>query len=211
MVTRRRSQLDRDGIARAALAIVDEDGLDALTMRALASRLACDPMTLYRHVRNRDDLLGLVVDTAISGIEPPDPTLDDRAWIRESMLRFRSACLRHPHVMPLIGFSLIPIAGVRVMLEETLKRLDRLPLEGVLIADRLNAMIGATVGYVMLELSPPRGAIDDRHRSSVTYGVDPRVDGVAFGFRPADKIVLASGGYELLIDVLLEQLVGPSS
>jgi AcrR family transcriptional regulator len=210
MATRRRSQFDRDGIARAALALVDEDGLDALTMRALAHRLECDPMTLYRHVRNREDLLALVVDTAISDIEPPDPTLDDRAWIRASMLGFRTACLRHPNVMPLIGFSLIPIGSVRVVLEKMIERLDRLPLEGVLIADRLNAMIGATVGYVMLELSPPWSGADDRHRSSVSYGIDPRVEGVAFGFRPADERVLAPGGYELLIDTLLEQLVGPA-
>jgi AcrR family transcriptional regulator len=210
MATRRRSQLDRDQVARAALTIVDEDGLDALTMRALAHRLECDPMTLYRHVRNRDDLLALVVDIAISDIEPPDSTLDDRAWIRASMLGFRTACLRHPHVMPLIGFSLLPIGSVRVTLDKIVERLDRLPLEGVLIADRLNAIVGATVGYVMLELSPPRSGSDERHRSSVAYGVDPRVDGVAFGFRPADETVLAPGGYELLVDALLEQLVGPA-
>ena len=60
----RGNRLSRAAISAAALAIVDRDGLDALTMRRLAGELDVAPMTLYGHVRDKDDLLDAVVEAA---------------------------------------------------------------------------------------------------------------------------------------------------
>ena len=47
------ARLDRAGIVAAAIAVADESGAAAVTMKAVATRLACTPMALYRHVRNK--------------------------------------------------------------------------------------------------------------------------------------------------------------
>jgi TetR/AcrR family tetracycline transcriptional repressor len=55
-----RSPLTRDRVAHAALARIDADGLEALSMRKLGADLGVEAMSLYNHVRNKDDLLDLV-------------------------------------------------------------------------------------------------------------------------------------------------------
>jgi AcrR family transcriptional regulator len=57
-----RTPLNRARIAEAALALIDADGLDALSMRKLGAALGVEAMSLYNHVRNKDDLLGAVTD-----------------------------------------------------------------------------------------------------------------------------------------------------
>jgi AcrR family transcriptional regulator len=67
--------LSREAIVDAALAIVREEGIDALTMRRLAQSLDTGPASLYVYVANRDELWDLVFDEAIGSIEtePTDP------------------------------------------------------------------------------------------------------------------------------------------
>jgi AcrR family transcriptional regulator len=62
-------------ICRAALDIVDRDGLRELTMRRLADELGTGPASLYRHVASRDDLLVEVADLVLGELEAPDPDL----------------------------------------------------------------------------------------------------------------------------------------
>ncbi|HEY7289476.1 MAG TPA: TetR/AcrR family transcriptional regulator C-terminal domain-containing protein [Vicinamibacterales bacterium] len=69
----RRAPLDQARIVRAALALLDDVGFDDLTMRRLAERLDVKAASLYRHVRNKDELLVLLADE-ISGEIPLAPT-----------------------------------------------------------------------------------------------------------------------------------------
>ena len=78
-VPRRGTGLDRATIVRAAIAIADSDGMDAVTMRRVAERLNTGPMSLYRYVADKDALISMMVDQVIgdSGPEtarelPPD-------------------------------------------------------------------------------------------------------------------------------------------
>ncbi len=66
----RPSRLSRERIARAALEIVDRDGLDALSMRRLAESLGVGKMTLYGHFRGKDEVLRAVVDAAVVDAGP---------------------------------------------------------------------------------------------------------------------------------------------
>ena len=70
-----KAALSREAIVDAALAIVREEGIDALTMRRLAHALDTGPASLYVYVANRDELWDLVFDAAVAGIEtePTDP------------------------------------------------------------------------------------------------------------------------------------------
>jgi TetR/AcrR family tetracycline transcriptional repressor len=95
---RKRRPLDQSQVVRAALALLDEVGLDELTMRRLAERLGVKAASLYRHVRDKDELLVLLGDE-ISGKIPlvsPSGTwreqLTEMAWnVRRGLLVHRDA------------------------------------------------------------------------------------------------------------------------
>jgi AcrR family transcriptional regulator len=64
-----RPALTRSRVVRTALRLVDEHGLPALTMRALATELRVSPMALYNHVRDKDELIDLMVDLVLGEVE----------------------------------------------------------------------------------------------------------------------------------------------
>ncbi len=85
-------------IARAALELGDQDGPAAMSMRAIASRLGCDPMALYRHFANREALLDAVADLALAEVADPDPRLDWDVRIVATATAMRQTALRHPGI-----------------------------------------------------------------------------------------------------------------
>ncbi len=91
-----RTRLSRDRVLRAAVELADGAGIEALSMRRLATELGVVPMALYKHVRNKDELLDGMVDVVLAGVEPADPSLPWRAAIRGRVLSARQAVLRHP-------------------------------------------------------------------------------------------------------------------
>lgn len=70
-------RVSRDEVVDSALAIADAEGLDAVSMRAVASRLGVGTMTLYSHVPGRVELIDAMVDRAYADFELPQP---DTAW-----------------------------------------------------------------------------------------------------------------------------------
>jgi AcrR family transcriptional regulator len=95
MATTRRKPLSRERILGAALELVDEQGIDALSMRKLGQSLGYEAMSLYNHVANKDDLLDGILDLVLAEMEPPDPAGGLPA-IRASALSAHAALKRHP-------------------------------------------------------------------------------------------------------------------
>ena len=91
----RRTPLNRDRVLRAAVALADEAGLDALSMRTLAQRLGVAPMALYKHVANKEELLDGMVDVIVGEIEPPGPGAGWKDGVRERVLSARRSLQRH--------------------------------------------------------------------------------------------------------------------
>jgi AcrR family transcriptional regulator len=90
-------------VVAAAVDLVDADGLEALTMRALAGRLEVKPMSLYRHVASKDELLDALVERLYSEMERPDPSRNDwRAELRRRSASVRSVLVRHPWSLALL-------------------------------------------------------------------------------------------------------------
>ncbi|WP_264813396.1 TetR/AcrR family transcriptional regulator C-terminal domain-containing protein [Gluconacetobacter sacchari] len=85
-------------IVDAALAIVDEGGLRALTMRSLGACLGVEAMSLYHHVRNRDALLDLLVARVLAEAAADDAPVagDWRAWLTRVASRYRQVLKAHP-------------------------------------------------------------------------------------------------------------------
>jgi len=84
-----RAVLTRDRIVEAAVAVVDDAGIDALTMRAVSKRLGAGTMSLYRHVTSREELLDLVLEAMASEIRVSPLSgqwRDDLATIARDML-----------------------------------------------------------------------------------------------------------------------------
>jgi AcrR family transcriptional regulator len=96
-----RAKLSREQVANAALELADGEGLDALSMRALADRLGVGTMTLYGYFRNKGELLDAVVDSAVADSEPPVLEGEWRRQLREVVLYARRSLLRHPSLVEL--------------------------------------------------------------------------------------------------------------
>ena len=100
MTTRRRTApptpLNRERVLRAAVALADEDGLGALTMRSLAKTLGVEAMSLYNHVANKDALLDGMIELVFDEIEPPLPGGFWKAELGKRAVSTRAALLRHP-------------------------------------------------------------------------------------------------------------------
>jgi AcrR family transcriptional regulator len=94
--TLRRTPLSRDRVLRAAVALADESGIESLSMRNLALDLGVVPMALYKHVANKDELLGGMIDVVVGEIDPPVPDADWKCVIRGRILSARDVLLRHP-------------------------------------------------------------------------------------------------------------------
>lgn len=146
--------LSRGLITAAAMRIADDRGLDAVTMRSIATELGSGTMSLYRHVRNKDEVLDLMIDTAIGqGPSWTDgPSGDWRADLRRLARARRTIVLRHRWVARLQNGR--PRLGPNVLaeLEFALAAVDGLGLS----MDEMVRMIGTvnafTQGFVQIEL-----------------------------------------------------------
>jgi AcrR family transcriptional regulator len=91
-----RIPLSKERVLRTAVELADRDGIDALSMRKLGQELGVDAMALYRHVRNKDDMLDGIVEVITAEIERPAPTDDWKAALRAQSMAARRVMLRHP-------------------------------------------------------------------------------------------------------------------
>jgi len=92
----RRAQLTRQQVAAAAIELADRAGIDSISMRRLAQELGIEAMSLYTHVRNKDDLLDGIVDAVIGAIPVDAGAADWRTLLRQMALGARGVMLRHP-------------------------------------------------------------------------------------------------------------------
>jgi AcrR family transcriptional regulator len=82
-------------VLQAAVALADQAGLEAFSMRGLAQELGVVPMALYKHVANRDELLDGMVDIVFREIQLPSGDLDWRSAMRRRAISTREALKRH--------------------------------------------------------------------------------------------------------------------
>ena len=104
MTDRKRPPLSRTEVVRAALHLVDRDGPRALTFRNLGRELGVEAMSIYHHVRDREDLLDELASMMVSAELPIPPA--GQTWeaaLREFVVGVRRAALRHPGAFHLVG------------------------------------------------------------------------------------------------------------
>ena len=99
-MTRRPTPLTTDEVVRAARSIIETRGIEACSMRTLATELGIQPPALYRRVSNKDELLTLVLADALADVEVPTagPWQECMAFL---MRRLRTLMRRHPYLLTL--------------------------------------------------------------------------------------------------------------
>jgi len=109
-----RQTLTRREITDAAIDLVERDGLDALTMRRLATELGVAPMSLYTHVASRDDLVDAIVEQLIERLdlheEPGEPW---QQAVRRTLGTYRDLAVALPHAFELLAlapYDTMPVA-----------------------------------------------------------------------------------------------------
>jgi AcrR family transcriptional regulator len=100
--------LTREKIVKAAVRIVDRDGLEALSMRHLGALLGVDPMAIYYHVPNKAALYDAIVEAVMAEVDPgPGPASGHKLapieQLRQMALSYRDALLAHPNALPVVA------------------------------------------------------------------------------------------------------------
>jgi AcrR family transcriptional regulator len=97
-----RAGLSREAVLAAARALLDQEGLERLSMRRLADRLGVAPNALYSHVAGRTELIDALLDDTLGEVEAPDLRDGDwRAGLEAIMRRTYAVLLSHPDLVPL--------------------------------------------------------------------------------------------------------------
>jgi AcrR family transcriptional regulator len=101
--------LSRDRILKAAFAIADKRGLEAVTMRSVAARLNVEAMSLYHHVPSKKAMLNGLVDLLIQVAALPTGEVTAEQWIRGTADGLRSLAQQHPRLVDLLNSRPVPL------------------------------------------------------------------------------------------------------
>jgi AcrR family transcriptional regulator len=164
MEVRVRPRLDRERILDAAESIARSDGVGKLTMRRIGSELQVDPTAIYRHFRNKQEMLVGLADRLFGTLPPLDPSLGWReslkADLRYAMRRYRS----HPELAMLLAVQPDDTPNLQVIAESVLARLAERGLSPEDSARMFqiieNHVVGAGLYYTLIEHSDDPRLID---------------------------------------------------
>lgn len=163
--TDRRVPLTRDRVLHAAIALVDEGGIESLSMRKLGQALGVEAMSLYNHVANKDDLLRGIVDIVLGEFDLPPAEADWETAIRTCAISAHQALVRHPWACNLImcGVGIRP-ARLRYM-EFLMRRLREAGFAAEETYHAYHALDSHILGFTLWQLGHT-GAGDTRRIST---------------------------------------------
>lgn len=162
--------ISREDIISAAVEIVEAGGYEEMSIRSLAADLGVAPMSLYRHIRDKDDLLDEVVDRLLAQVWRPTAGEDDwQAWIIEAAANLRRflvtqpaalhVYLRHPVVSPAAIERMDAVIGV----------LRRTGLDEATARSAYGAFHTYTIGFSALEASRAQQVSGSGDTSSLAH------------------------------------------
>jgi TetR/AcrR family transcriptional regulator, tetracycline repressor protein len=144
---------------RTALALIDRDGVDGLTMRRFGAELGVDPMAVYYYVPNKSALFDGVVEAVHDEVDLDgiDPARGWRAVAADAVRRLRTVLRRHPNALPVLATR--PVYSARLL--DAGERVLTLVVDGGLgpreALDLVSCLRAFTVGHVLVELGGPVG------------------------------------------------------
>jgi AcrR family transcriptional regulator len=165
---RQKEQLSRERIVAEAIALLDEEGVEALSMRALGQRLGAGATSLYRHVNTKDELIELVVDEVYGELDVPE--VSDPADWRQAMVTcahsLRDTGLEHMWLMNVLGQVGLNYLGPNVV-DVTRRGLAILTTAGFAMSEAARAMSSVS-SYVIGITSAEAGWLTALRRQGYT-------------------------------------------
>ncbi|HEX9094490.1 MAG TPA: TetR family transcriptional regulator [Candidatus Dormibacteraeota bacterium] len=146
--------LTREAIVRRALKIGETEGLDAVSLRRLASEFRVTPMALYRHVRDKQDLINAMAEVVMEGLDLTVGFRPSMSWtdrVRRAMLNFRDQMDERPLALPLqIAYSGDDLSAFWTPIEDVLGILLSAGFKRRQAASLIRIVSNLLAGYVLL-------------------------------------------------------------
>ena len=140
---------------QAAIRLADRDGIAALSMRKLGQEVGVEAMSLYNHVRNKDDVLNGMVDFVFSEIDLPPSGADWSTAMRQRAISARQALLRHPWAVGLMESRVQPGPATLRHHDSVLRKLREAGFSVELAAHAYSLLDSYIYGFTLNELSLP--------------------------------------------------------
>ena len=169
-------RLTRDSIVAAAITMIESQGVDALTMRKLANACGAAPMSLYRYIATKEELLRAVVDAYLADVDLP-PT-DDLPWheaIEQVVLAVAAGFDAHTHFAEILAIQPIDAAAVLDGMERIARALRSAGFDDDAVRSGLATLSAFATGYVHR-----RAEIVARRRSTPTVSAASQKSRIAF-------------------------------
>lgn len=149
-----RKPLTRDRVLRAALALVDEGGVEALSMRKLGQALGVEAMSLYNHVTGKEEVLDGLVDIVFGEIALPEDQ-DWKSAMRRRAISARDALARHRWAIGLMESRTNPGPATLRHHEAVLRCLRRAGFTVVMAAHAYSLLDSYIYGFALQQSSLP--------------------------------------------------------
>ncbi len=174
-----RPALSRERVLRAAVALADAHGIDAVTMRRLAEAVDVKPMSLYHHLANKDEVVDGMVDAVFAEIELPPAEL---GWEEAARLRARSArrvLSAHPWAVPLLESRRSPGPATLRHHDAVIGAYRRDGFDVAMAARAVSVVDAYVYGFVLTEAALPFDATDGEQVSKDVEEIMAPMDGDA--------------------------------
>ncbi len=200
-----RAPLSRDRVLRAALALADEQGIEAVSMRRLGQTLGVEAMSIYKHVADKEAILDGIADLVMEEVEVPDPDLPWREAIRRSAMSAHDALRRHPWAGTVLESRLNPGPARLRYLDAVVGVLRDAGFGTPLIARAFMALDSHTYGFTLQELALPfdaMGAPEVAAMMADTFEAYPNLQAMAELAMSGAPMLDFEFGLDLLLDGL---------
>ncbi|MFD9592979.1 TetR/AcrR family transcriptional regulator [Kitasatospora sp. NPDC059973] len=193
-----------------ALKLIDEVGIQALTLRMLADELNSGTATLYRHFNGKDELLALVTDRILGEVRVPAEDLaglDWRAAVTVAAEAFYDTLRRHPHAISLLAAQ-VPVGPNGLRARESLITLFMHHGFPVALAARAFTAIGHyVIGFAIQQHGPAAPRPEEQtHLRDYYNSLDPQVYPATTGAAEELTSVPLDEEFRFGLDLLLDGL-----
>jgi AcrR family transcriptional regulator len=212
-----REKLTRERVIAAALQVLDEDGLEAVTMRRVAREVGVEAMSLYNHVKDKDDLLQGVCNRVMADFEFPTEPGEWADRCRAGARSWRRVLQAHPDVMRLFAETHGPSTSSPESLKPTefaLRLLQEVGLSDRDTVQAFHAFGGYIQGFAMMEGGSIKGRAPEEHYPLLGEANElleefPTLHAVSQYWAECDADEQFEFGLDLLVRGLQARVAGP--